>query len=60
MTTKIVVVLFILGSMASLAWYGAGAPPPRKHTFSPTQRRAFGLLALACWVALLILGNTIL
>jgi hypothetical protein len=53
--TLVFIALFVFGSMASLAWYGA--QPPK---YSRGQKRAFGLLTLACWLTLLILANTVL
>jgi hypothetical protein len=51
----LLIALFVVGSMASLAWYGARGPQ-----YSRSQKRAYGLLALGCWVAILILANTAL
>jgi hypothetical protein len=45
-------ILFILGSMATLAWYGGGEWVP-----SRAEKWVYGLLAIACWLALLILAN---
>jgi hypothetical protein len=51
----ILVVLFILASMASWAWYGAQEP----H-YTRGQKRTYGLIAIACWIALAVLANTFL
>jgi hypothetical protein len=40
--TLVFIALFVFGSMASLAWYGA--QPPK---YSRGQKRAFGLLTLS-------------
>lgn len=55
LVTAALIGLFILGGMATNAWWGA--QPPK---YTRGQKRAYGLIALACWVALLILANTIL
>jgi hypothetical protein len=51
----VIVALFVSGSVASLAWCGAHTP---KHTHG--ERRMYGLLALACWLTLMVLANAIL
>ncbi len=56
MLAEIVIgILFVAGSMASIAWYGA--QPPK---YTKGQKRAYGMIAIGCWLALLIVSNTIL
>jgi hypothetical protein len=45
-------ILFILGSMATLAWYGGNEHKPTR-----AEKWVYGLLAIACWLGLLILVN---
>jgi hypothetical protein len=47
--------LFVVGAMAAFAWREAAE---RKFTYA--QKSAFGILAIAAFVLVLVLGNTML
>jgi hypothetical protein len=47
--------LYGFGGLASLAWFGAKEPLQTRK-----QKRAYGLIAIGCWLLLLVLGNTVL
>ena len=52
MTTLFAVILLVVGGISTAAWFRATG-----SGYTSTQRHAYVLLALACWVSLYILAN---
>jgi hypothetical protein len=52
MTTLLAIVLLLVGAISTAAWFRASGS---EHT--STQKHAYVLLALACWVSLYFLAN---
>ncbi len=48
-------ILFAVGGMFAMAWYGAEEPKQTRQ-----QKRAYGLIALGIWVLITVLANTVL
>ena len=51
----ILIVVFVIGGMASAVWYGAREPNQNLG-----QKRFFGLFALASWLTLAIFAGVVL
>ncbi len=53
MSTALAIVLFLVGGISTVVWFRATAAK-----YTSTQRQAFVILAIACWISLYILANT--
>jgi hypothetical protein len=51
----LILAFFVVASMASLAWHES-----RERKYTAGQTSAFGVLAIAAWVMVLVLGGAAL